>query len=92
MGPLKAIGTALHTVGTVVSAVDNVIVRTDGLLNKGFDAIDIAVDGGLTDLEADHIINDAHRKVRIAKARTEADRIIAQLDPVASTEPAVEDK
>ena len=79
MGPFKAIGTTLSTVGTVVGAVDNIIVNTDSLISKGFDAINVLVDNGLADLNTDNIVEDAHRQVRVAEAKAEAAKILATL-------------
>ena len=80
MGPFKAIGTTLSTVGTVVGAVDNIVVNTDSLISKGFDAINVLVDNSLADLNADNIVEDAHRQVRIASAKAEAAEILATLN------------
>ena len=81
IGPFKAIGVALNTVGTTVGAVDNVVSQTDSLLSKGFSAINSIVDNGLADLETDNIVEDAKRQVRIAKANAEAATILATLKP-----------
>ena len=80
MGPMKLLGTMFGVVGTSVQAVERVVVNTDSLIQTGFDAIDLAVDGGMEDLKTDKIVEDANRRVRRVTAETEADAIIAKLE------------
>ncbi len=91
IGPFKAMGLVLNTVGTAAGVLDDT-VKTSGdvihgglkgvsiIVTAGSEAIDIIATGALEDLKADQIIEDAHRKVRTAKATTEAAAILAKLE------------
>ena len=79
MGPFKAAGAVFNTIGTMVGTVDNTVSRSSNLIDKGFDALDMAIHGGLEDLATDNIVEDAERRVRRAEAQKKADEIIAKL-------------
>jgi len=74
------LGRVFNTVGTVVTAVDNTVTRTSGLVDKGFDAMDTLATGALDDLKADNIVEDARRRQRIAKANAEAKQLDKELE------------
>ena len=80
MGPMKLMGTVFGVVGTSVQAVEKVVINSDELIGTGFEAIHLAVNGGMEDLKTDQIVDDAKRRVRRVTAQTEADAIIAELE------------
>ena len=80
MGPLKLFGIVFGTVGTAAKAVERVVIGTDNLVATGFKAIDIAIEGGMEELETDNIVEGAKRRVRRAEATDKADQIIAALE------------
>lgn len=84
MGPLKAIGKLLNTAGTVIDAVDNITTRTAGLIDTGFDAIEIPSANMLADLRCDSIVDDAKRDAKMATAQAEA---LAIRDALANPKP-----
>lgn len=79
MGPLKLFGVIFGTIGTAAQAVERLVTGTDKLVGTGFKAIDIAIEGGMEELETDNIVEGAKRRVRREKANAEADEIIAKL-------------
>ena len=81
IGIFKMLGLAFNTVGTTVNAIDNAVSRTSGLLDIGFDAIEVPVSNMLADLECDTIVDDAKRDQRIAIAQAEALEIRNTLTP-----------
>ena len=91
IAPFKAVGLVLNTVGTSAGVIDETIrtggeVITQGLtgvnmvMSQGVAALDIVLKGAVEDLKTDNIVEDAHRKVRVAEAETEAKRILDQLE------------
>lgn len=81
LGPLKAVGLLLGTIGTTIEAIDNIVTRSADLIDIGFDAIEIPTNNMLADLKCDSIVDDARRDSRIATARAEADAIRASVKP-----------
>ena len=81
MGPFQAIGRMFGMVGTVIDTADTVLTRSSGLIETGFDALEIPMDNMLADLRCDSIVDDAERDVRIATAQAEAQAIRAELKP-----------
>ena len=96
IGPFKAVGVLLNTVGSAAVVVDQsiktgggAIVSTlsgiDMVMQKGNEALELALEGPIEDLKCDKIVDDAHRTVRIAQAKAEAARIIAALETPTNT-------
>ena len=90
IGPFKAMGVVLNTVGSTAVVLDNTIqtggaVITGALeglnltMTKGNEALGLALTGPLEDMKADEVVASAERKVRMAKAIAEANRILATL-------------
>ena len=88
IGPFKAAGIALSTIGTVAIVADDtirsagsIVTTTLGSVNSiiedGATAIRITTSGMIKDMEVDAIIDDAHRVVRREQALAEAARLIA---------------
>ena len=89
-GPFATAGILLNTVSTVAIVTDDTI-RTGGAVisntlqginlvtTKAVEALEITLEGPIEDLRCDALVDSAHRKVRLAQATAEADRILLQL-------------
>ena len=91
IGPFKAVGLALNTVGTAAIVVDtsvreggnaisNTLKGVNTVVDASRTALELTTAGMLEDLRTDNIVEDAYRKVRIAEANAEAARILATLE------------
>ena len=91
IGPFKAAGLLLNTVGSAAIVVDtsvreggNAISSTlkgvNTVVDAGKTALELTTAGMLEDLRTDNIVEDAYRQVRIAEAKAEAARILATLE------------
>lgn len=96
IGPFKAVGLLLNTVGTAAGVLDTSVQEggqaisstlqgVNTVMSGGKEALDIITRGAIEDLKTDQIIEDAERQVRIAQARAEAARIVATIDAVDTT-------
>ena len=92
IGPFKAMGVALNTVGSAAIVLDHtvksggsVVINTldsvNMVMEKGNEALELALAGPIEDMKTDEIVASAERKVRVAQATAEAAKILAQLDP-----------
>jgi len=90
IGPFKAVGVLLNTVGSAAIVVDSTIKSggsaivgafdsIDMVVSKGNEALEIVLEGPIADLRCDQIVDNAHRKVRVFEAEEEAKRIIANI-------------
>lgn len=86
VGPFKAIGMLLGTIAPIAGAMhrtatglESTVDSSFGLVDKGFQAVDLIVDNSLLDFANDNIVADAKRKVAKATAEAEAKAIIASL-------------
>ena len=99
IGPFKAMGVVLNSVGTTAVVLDTTIATSGAVINQGLDAINItvtaardavgivtsdAVEALREDTEVAAIIRRAEHKVSIAKATQAANKILAKLTPVKS--------
>ena len=100
IGPFKAAGLALSTIGTAAQVVDQTVRTSGDVLHQGLTGINVSISAGVTaleivahgaleDLRTDEIIEAAHRTARIASAKAEAARIIAGIAPIQA--PAVQE-
>ncbi len=87
IGPFAALGMlfgglgkAINVANTALGTAETAVEETDKLLQKGYEAVNISIEGGMEDLRTDYIIEDAERRVRKAKAIAKANVIIAQLE------------
>lgn len=95
IGPFKAVGLLLNTVGSATKVLDTAVAgtgnavstglkMTNNILTKGAAAIEITANKALEDLradnEADTIVDNAYRKVRISQAQTQATAILTELE------------
>ena len=91
IGPFKAVGLALNTVGTAAvvldksvkesgEAISTTLQSVNSLISAGREALELTTAGALEDLRTDNIVEDAHRRVRVAQANAEAARILATLE------------
>jgi len=90
IGPFKAMGKVLNTVGTTANVLDDTITQTGNVLSTslqgvnvitagGLKALEIITAGALEDLKTDNVVDTAHRKVRAAQAKLEAKKILNEL-------------
>lgn len=90
MGPFQTLGVAFSTVATTAVVLNDVVKSgggvitgslqsADKIVTAGNDALDIALGGMLEDLRCDNLVESAYRKVRLAEANAEVDRILAGL-------------
>ena len=94
IGPFKAAGIALNTVGSVAVVLDNTIQTGGNVVHQGLQGVSTITTAGAKaldlvaadmleeleeDLKVDSTIRKATNKVRIANAEAEAARILAGL-------------
>lgn len=82
LGLFKAIGQIFGLVGTSVSVVsgalntvDRTVANTGNIIDRGFEAVDMAIATSLTEMEIENSITVAELSVR----KIEADKLVAEL-------------
>jgi len=87
IGPFKALGLLFGMVGTAIGtgnkgllAIDEVVETVGETVTHGRKALNIVVNGALSDFANDELVADAERTIKRAEAEAKAKAIIASLE------------
>ena len=96
-GPFATAGVILGTVATTATVIEKTVKTSGDVLHQGLtginttmeagvEALQIVTRGALEDLKTDEIVEDAHRRVRVAIATAEAAKVLATLEATPKVE------